>query len=196
MNTHRHARYLLLLSCCLLSCSPQLALAGDARDFETMSRTAFVALANGANNAYGNKNYNLAFARFQRMACAGDKPSQAKLGTMYLSGEGIARDDLQGYLWLKVASEFEFPAYRNIVKKIESVLTPEQLKATAAGAEALRNRYGLRASNISCNQSSSSSFGSNLKDAVVCSPQAEGMDFQVRRCEEEEEKLAAEPVAK
>lgn len=177
---NNHARYVLLaMSCCTAS-----AIAADAGDFESMSRTSFVGLANDANNAFGNKNYAAAFAKFQRLACGGDKPSQAMLGRMYLSGQGIARDDLQGYEWLKVASEFDFPAYRAIVKKIESVLTPEQLKVTAARADELRQRYGLRATNMSCQQSSSSTFSSNLKDAVACTPQLDGMNFAVRRCEQ------------
>lgn len=179
MHKHRYARFVLLS----MWCCTGAALAADASDFETMSRTGFVGLANDANNAFGNKNYEQAFAEFQRLACAGDKPSQAMLGKMYLNGQGTARDDLLGYVWLKVASEFEFPAYRTIVKKIESVLTPEQLKVTAARADELRQRYGLRATNMSCNQSSSLSFGSNLKDAVVCTPQMAGMNFSVRRCE-------------
>jgi len=171
---------LLVLLC--LPCAATIAVAGQANDFETMSRTGFVGLANDANNAFGNKDYAQAFAKFQRLACAGDKPSQAMLGKMYLNGQGTARDDLQGYVWLKVASEFDFPPYRTIVKKIEAVLTPEQLKVTSAQADELRQRYGLRATNMSCDQTSSSSFVSNLRDAVVCTPQKEGMDFAVRRC--------------
>jgi len=166
----------------LLCLSPALASAFEARDFDSISRSAYFELSSEAANAFANKQYELALPKFQRLACAGDKPAQYMLGRMYLAGQGIERDDLQGYLWLKLAAEYDFPAYRSIVKTIESKLKPEQLKFTAEPAETMRQRYGLRATSISCNQSSSSSYSSNLKDAVICTPQAQADGFLLRKC--------------
>ena len=160
------------------------ALSNDAREFENMARSAFFGLTSEADNAYANKQYDVAFPKYQRLACAGDKASQAMLGRMYFSGQGVAQNDLQGYLWFKVASEFDFPMYRTTVKKIESLLSAEQLKAFAASAEALRNNYGIRATNMSCKEHSSSTFSSNMKDTVICIPKIEGSGFMVRRCVE------------
>ncbi len=179
---NRHTYLPVLLS--FLFCSAP-ALSNDARNFENMSDTAFYGLTSEADNAYANKQYDLAFPKYQRLACAGDKASQAMLGRMYFSGQGVAQNDFQGYLWFKVASEFDFPMYRATVKKIESVLSAEQLKAFAASAEALHNSYGIRATNMSCKQHSSSTFSSNMKDMVLCIPKIEGSGFMVHRCVDE-----------
>jgi hypothetical protein len=168
----------------LLSFWSASAFSSDARDFENMARTAFFGLTSEADNAYANKQYDVAFPKYQRLACAGDKPSQAMLGRMYFAGQGVAQNDFQGYLWFKVASEFDFPMYRTTVKKIESVLSAEQLKAFAASAEELHNNYGIRATNMSCKEHSSSTFSSNMKDTVICIPKIEGSGFMVRRCVE------------
>ena len=161
------------------------AFGSDARDFENMAQMAFFGLTSEADNAYANKQYAVAFPKYQRLACAGDKASQAMLGRMYFSGEGVAQNDLQGYLWFKLASEFDFPMYRTTVKKIESLLSAEQLKAFAANADRLRDSYGIRATNMSCKQHSSSTFSSNMKDTVMCIPKLEGSGFMVRKCAEE-----------
>jgi hypothetical protein len=181
MNRHTYLPFLLPF---LLLYWSAPALSSDAREFENMSRTAFFGLTSEADNAYANKQYDVAFPKYQRLACAGDKTSQAMLGRMYFSGQGVAQNDLQGYLWFKVASEFDFPMYRATVKKIESVLSAEQLKAFAASAEALHNSYGIRATNMSCREHSSSTFSSNMKDTVLCTPKIEGSGFMVHRCVE------------
>jgi hypothetical protein len=174
--------YCLIFLPFLLSFWSAPVLSNDARDFENMARTAFYGLTSEADNAYANKQYDLAFPKYQRLACGGDKASQAMLGRMYFSGQGVAQNDLQGYLWFKLASEFDFPTYRATVKKIESVLSAEQVKAFAARAEALHDSYGIRATNMSCKQHSSSTFSSNMKDTVLCVPKLEGSGFMVRRC--------------
>jgi hypothetical protein len=179
MNRHR---CLLVLLPFLLSVWSAPAFSSDAREFENMSRTAFFGLTSEADNAYANKQYDIAFPKYQRLACAGDKTSQAMLGRMYFSGQGVAQNDFQGYLWFKVASEFDFPLYRSTVKKIESVLSADQLKAFAATAEELHTRYGIRATNMSCKEHSSSTFSSNMKDTVICMPKVEGAGFMVHRC--------------
>lgn len=162
-----------------------MAMAGDSGDFEMISPGTYSSLLREAPLALGNKRYEEAFAGFQRLACAGDKSSQAALGSMYLNGQGTARDDLKGYLWLKLAAEFDLPAYRLTVKKIEEHLTPAQLAYTGARFEELRSRYGLRATNVSCSATSSSSFSSNVKNAVVCAPAKQSSQYVVRRCSED-----------
>ena len=156
--------------------------ANDAADFDSMSDVAFGELTVEAARAYGNERYDEAFGKFQRLACAGDKASQAMIGRMYLAGQGVPHNDFEGYAWLKVAAEYNLATYRSAVRKIESVLTPEQLRTTSARADELRSRYGLRATNMSCNQHASATFSSNVKDAVVCTPKREGSVVLLRQC--------------
>jgi hypothetical protein len=122
------------------------------------------------------------FRKFLRLACGGDKTSQEQVGRMYLLGDGVARNDGMGYLWLKVASEFNFAPWRSLVKKIEAALTPEQAKQLGPLADELRAQYGLHATNVSCRAQNSSTFSSNIKDAVVCSPSRNGPLLRVQRC--------------
>ena len=168
------------------------ARAGEYGNFDTTSDFAYGEMTTEAARAYGNARYDEAFRKFQRLACAGDKASQAMVGRMYLSGEGIPRNDMEGYLWLKVAAEFNHAPYRTTVQRIESVLKPEQLKAWAGRADTLRDRYGLRATNMSCNQHASATFSSNVKDTVFCTPKREGGVVLLKRCEGEEAGLVGE----
>ena len=69
---------------------------------------------------------------------------------MYLLGQGVARDDLTGYAWLKVAAEKIFPGYQTIVRELEQAMKPEQRKLADAGAAAKIREYGLAASGVSC----------------------------------------------
>jgi TPR repeat protein len=156
--------------------------ATDANNFDLVPRSEYIELVREAPLAYGNKHYDEAFAKYQRLACAGDKAGQAALGGMYLKGQGVARDDLTGYTWLKVASEYDAPSYRVIVKAIEDHLTPAQLNFAGAKAENLRAVYGLRATNMSCTEGSTSSYASNLKDTVICMPSAQAGQFALHQC--------------
>jgi hypothetical protein len=129
------------------------------------------------------------FRKFLRLACGGDKASQEQIGRMYLSGEGVSKNSAMAYLWLKVASEYNFGPYRAIVKKFEAVLKPEQAKHLGELAEELRAQYGLRATNMTCNAESSATFSSNIKDAVVCSPARSGPLLLVQRCYADEVRI-------
>jgi hypothetical protein len=131
------------------------------------------------------------FRKFLRLACAGDKASQEQVGAMYLAGEGVSTNVAMAYLWLKVASEFNFAPYRSIVKKIEAAIKPEVAKQLGELADELRAQYGIRATNMSCRTQSSSSFASNIKDAVVCTPSRSGTLLLVQRCYADEARIGA-----
>jgi TPR repeat protein len=163
---------------------PACVQATDADHFDLVPRSEYIELIREAPLAYGNKHYAEAFAKYQRLACAGDKAGQAALGGMYLKGQGVARDDLAGYTWLKVASEYDAPSFRVIVKAIEEHLTPAQLNYAGGKAENLRALYGLRATNMSCTEGSTSSYASNLKDTVVCMPSVQAGQFALHQCVE------------
>ena len=133
-----------------------------------------------AKHAYGGKHYDEAFHAFQRTACGGDKESQSALGRMYLLGQGVTRDDLTGYAWLKVAAEVRQRGYRTIVEKMEQSMTPEQKRLAEPEATRLVELYGLRSTKMSCNLSATQ--GGHILDSVVCTPQDDGPNLLLKRC--------------
>lgn len=133
-----------------------------------------------AKNAYAGKRYDEAFHAFQRTACAGDKESQSAIGRMYLLGQGVARDDITGYAWLKVAAEVRQRGYQGIVDKIEHAMTPAQRQLADPEARRLIDLYGLRATKMSCNLSATQ--GGHILDAVTCTPQDDGPNLMLKRC--------------
>ena len=163
------------------------AVAADntSKDFDRILGSDYRDLRLQAAQAYEAKRYDEALQKFQRLACAGDKPSQATLGEMYLTGKGVGRNDLTGYAWVKVASEYNFPQYRQVSKAIEDNLTPEQAKITGPRVAELLSMYGMRATNMSCElRASTASTASNIKDAVQCTPDriAHSHEVLLHRC--------------
>jgi TPR repeat protein len=165
------------------------AIAADAprRDFDFVPSAEYYDLHRDAAAAYGKKNYGEALEKFQRLACAGDKPSQAAVGEMYLTGKGVTRNDLTGYEWFKVASEFNFAPYRKVSKAIEGQLSPAQAQFTNERVIRMLSVYGLRATNMSCEVNSSMSYASNMKNNVQCTPDNinSGTQFLLHRCVDE-----------
>ena len=158
------------------------ALAEDSPGFDNMTAVTYSDLFTLAVQQHQNGHLQDSFGTFQRLACAGDKASQEQLGLMYLNGEGVKRSTLKGYLWLKVAAEFSLATYHANVTRLEALFSEQQKKETAPLADDLRGRYGLRATNITCNAESSSTFSSNIKDTAVCSPKRNGSMLMIHRC--------------
>jgi len=100
-----------------------------------------------------------------------------------LLGQGVERNDLTGYAWLKVAAEVIFPGYQKIVKSLEGAMTPEQRKQADAGAARKIDLYGLAATNMSCG--THASRGGHIVDEILCTPRIEGQQLLLRRCAEE-----------
>lgn len=149
--------------------------------FEVMPQADYVLIARDAGRAYEDKRFDEAFKGFQRSACAGDKQSQSALGRMYLLGQGVERDDLTGYAWLKVAAEVTFPGHRELIDRLDAAMTAEQKKIAAAKAAQLLGLYGRRATRMSC--STYVPKGSHIPQGVLCLPQAEsGQRVEVKRC--------------
>jgi hypothetical protein len=154
----------------------------ESGDFEPVVRFSYDQMTHDAQIAYSNQDFNESFAKFHRLACAGDKPAQYAIGRMYLLGQGVSRDDLAGYAWLKVASEYRFPLYQAAVTQIEDKLSLEQKLSLSRGAEEAIRLYGFRPTNNSCRMTSSTSATSNVKDVVVCNPQRQKQEYLLRRC--------------
>ena len=159
---------------------PAAAAGAPSADFERVFPSAYTDSLRDAKNAYGDKHYDTAFKLFQRAACAGDKESQSALGRMYLLGQGVKREDLVGYAWLKVAAEVGLLGYQSIVGKLEGAMTPAQRKiADRLGATTV-GLYGLAATHMSCQ--GYASRGGHIIDTIMCTPEIEGNQALLRRC--------------
>jgi len=159
------------------------ATAASAADdsFERVLPGAYQDLLHDASSAYDKKDYARAFELNQRGACAGDKTSQAILGRMYILGQGVPRDDVAGYAWIRLAADFSFADFTSLARKLEAAMTPAQKAAGEAKADVLRKNYGPAATNMSCH--GESRRGVYLIDSVVCTPESEGGRLLLRRCE-------------
>jgi hypothetical protein len=167
------------------------ALAEEPPGFERIDPVAYGEMFVDAVHEHQAGHLADSFRKFLRLACGGDKASQEQVGLMYLAGEGVSKNSIMAYLWLKVASEFNFAPYRATAKKFEKLLTPQQAKHFGELADELRAQYGQHATNMTCNAESAATFSSNIKNAVVCSPSRSGPLLLVQRCYADEVRIGA-----
>ncbi|MGA9421789.1 MAG: hypothetical protein WBW61_05450 [Rhodanobacteraceae bacterium] len=155
------------------------------KKFERVFSTAYRDRLLNAAKAYDRGDYDHAFKLIRRNACAGDKSSQAALGKMYLLGQGVERNDLIGYAWLKTAGEYQFMKTRAVARKLHQAMTPKQREVADAKAHELLRLYGMRASGMSCETRASQ--GGHITDMVYCQPRSAGSiadsaHIELRRC--------------
>lgn len=156
------------------------AIAADEADFDRVFTSAYDDILFKAKTAYQGKRYDEAFPLMKQAACAGDKESQWMLGHMYLLGQGVPRDDMTGYGWLKVAAEFNSAEYHRTVDTIEKAIDPQQLPAAQAEARTFVDNYGLRSTHMSCNRAASQH--GHIMDRIVCTPRYDGQLALLRKC--------------
>ena len=158
------------------------AAAGTASDpaFERMTSADYAVLMRDSTHTYNRKDYAQAFPLMQRLACGGDKSSQFTLGGMYILGQGVGKDELEGYAWIKLAAEFSFTDYTSLAGKLTQALSDEQRAKGDARAEELRRQYGLVVTGMSCH--GEPRHGGYVIDSVICSPPSDGGQVRVRRC--------------
>ncbi|HEY0229604.1 MAG TPA: hypothetical protein VGC55_00010 [Dokdonella sp.] len=152
----------------------------SSESFERVFPQEYTQMLRNAKIAYEHERYDEAFRLFQRTACAGDKESQSALGRMYLLGQGVTRDDLVGYAWLKVAAEILFPGYQKIVHQLEDAMTPQQRSIADVEANQRIALYGIAATNMSCGKTASRR--GHIVDQIECTPERDGARFLLRRC--------------
>lgn len=181
-------RSLLGASLVLIAAAAGAAGAEDNPGFEQINPVTYGGMFTDAVQAQHAGNKAEAFGKFMRLACGGDKAAQEEVGLMYLVGEGVEKNTGTAYLWLKTAAEFNLASFRTLTNKIEDAMTPEQRKHFGQLADVMRERYGQRATNVTCSAHSSSTFSSNIKDSVLCSPRRGGSMLQVQRCYDGEAK--------
>ena len=164
----------------VLAFATHAASAEDEGGFDRVFASVYTDLLFNAKTAYQAKRYDEAFPLMKKGACAGDKESQWVLGHMYLMGQGVARDDLTGYAWLKVAAEFNSAEYRSTVESIEHAIDPKQLPSVQAVGRRYLDTYGLRGTHMSCNRAASQH--GHIMDRIICTPRYDGQLALLRKC--------------
>ncbi|MGH8173944.1 MAG: hypothetical protein ACREPX_12445 [Rhodanobacteraceae bacterium] len=132
-----------------------------------------------STNAYDGKRYDQAFEPMQKAACAGDKESQWMLGQMYLRGQGVDRDDMRGYAWVKVAAEFQSATCRKTASTIEQAIDAAHKEEAAKLSEQLIDEYGIRTTHMSCTLASSRQ--GHVMDRIACVPRYQGKMVLLKR---------------
>lgn len=86
--------------------------------------------------AFENGYYEDALSHFRRAAHHADKASQAMLGEMYFTGNGVAADRALGYAWMDLAAERRYPAFLALREHYWAQLTAaERERAVEVGQE-------------------------------------------------------------
>jgi len=158
-----------------------VASAADRALFNRVQPGAWANLQHEATQSYDQKDFARAFALNRRLACAGDKTSQAILGRMYILGEGTARDEMSGYAWIRFAADFGFRDFTSLARKLEAALSSAQRTQGNARADGLRASYGPAVTNTSC--FGEARHGVYIIDSIVCTPDSAGVSqVLLRRC--------------
>lgn len=135
-----------LIPACLVAAPP------SEPEFESVTRRDYYDLLMRADQALRDEKSTDVAELQQRLACAGNQPSQAALGGLYLVGRGVAKDDLTGYAWMKLAGASGEPRYRKVTDTLEQHMTPEQRAAADAKVEKLKSLYAEVPTHMNCSQ--------------------------------------------
>ena len=152
--------------------------------FETLPHQDYYDLLRRSEQAMRDKQSANVAEFQQRFACAGSQANQAALGGLYLTGRGVARDDITGYAWLKLAAASGVYKYRELTQILEKSMTPDQRSAADAKVAALKALYGPASTHMTCAQAEAT--GSHLKE-LQCEPEradSTGKLVRLRRCEQ------------
>ncbi len=114
-----------------------------------------------ASNAVQERQYDHAFALYQKAAKWGDKYAQFVVGNMYHLGTGTEQDNVAAYAWLKTASEARVREYRQALKDAEQALSASQMTRAEQLAENLIENYGMKAAGVICKKAAR--IGTNIR---------------------------------
>jgi TonB family protein len=82
-----------------------------------------------AHQAYESQDFETAFRLYRELAELGQVRAQEYLAAMYVSGEGVKRDNLLGYAWASIAIENGAgEGMRDIIAQLEPHVTPSARK--------------------------------------------------------------------
>lgn len=99
---------------------------------DEMSVTIFTS----ALKAYASKDFPLAARQFRQAAMLGHAKAQYYLGLMYIKGLGLPASIKHAYCWLLLAAIQRDQSAAELVRSLQSKMTPDQLQqATELAAE-------------------------------------------------------------
>jgi len=81
------------------------------------------------NMFYRQGDYEAAVGNYQLAARWADKLAQFNLGLMYVNGDGVERDPLRGWAWIKLSAERGYPKNVQLAEEIWDQFTPEHREA-------------------------------------------------------------------
>lgn len=95
-------------------------------------------------NAFFKQGDYAAAASYYRLAAHwADKLAQFNLGLLYVNGDGVERDPLRGWAWIRLAAERGYPKFVRVANDIESRFDDEHLAAaTEILEQELAPEYG------------------------------------------------------
>lgn len=95
------------------------------------------------NRFYRQGDYDAAVGNFRLAAYWADKLAQFNLGLMYVNGQGVERDPLRGWAWIKLSAERGYPTNVAVAEDIWAQLTDEHREvARTILEEELEPEYG------------------------------------------------------
>lgn len=95
------------------------------------------------NMFFRQGDYDAAVGNFRLAAHWADKLAQFNLGMMYVNGDGVERDPLRGWAWIKLSAERGYPKNAAVAADIRNQFTDEHRKVAKEILEKeLKPSYG------------------------------------------------------
>ncbi|MBS3744295.1 MAG: sel1 repeat family protein [Wenzhouxiangellaceae bacterium] len=95
------------------------------------------------NMFFRQGDYDAAVGNFRLAAHWADKLAQFNLGMMYVNGDGVDRDPLRGWAWIKLSAERGYPKNAAVAADIRNQFTDEHRKVAKKILEKeLKPRFG------------------------------------------------------
>lgn len=95
------------------------------------------------NRFFRQGDYDAAVGNFRLAAHWADKLAQFNLGLMYVNGDGVERDPLRGWAWIKLSAERGYPKHAAVAADIRDQFSEEHREAARQILEEeLKPEYG------------------------------------------------------
>jgi len=133
-----------------------------------MSYHEYSATVKRAQAAYQLGDFEEAHRLGLQCAQWGDKGCQWIVGILYLKGDGVEQNGLEGMKWMTVAAESGKQEWVEIYGKVMAQLPPNSRAIVERQGQDYIDRYGMRAQNVYCTKRADT--GSHIK-RVVCNKQ-------------------------
>lgn len=115
-----------------------------------ISSKCFAVPIEKAFSNYFENNFDLAMHEFLELAELGNKQAQYQLGVMYARGEGVDKDIIEAYAWIKssITGDGAVEEAIEIESKVKSKLSNEQMRQSLLKFNDIQKKYGDKAVEI------------------------------------------------